>query len=587
MTIDDTSAREVSGSIALPIPTPGVDNRVALAMGIQAAPGAYAVLAGSGMSRAAHVPTAWDVVRDLIRKVAAAEGADLGDLVDSPEDWWEKQGRGEPGYDTLLEQLASTDAARQRLLAGYFESAEPTTAHHELAQHVAPGRVRLILTTNLDRLMERALDHAGVVPQVIVAPEQVKAMMPLTHAPATLVKLHGDYRMLGSRNTTEELANYPPEWEALLARIFEEYGLVTIGWSGEYDTALVSALASAPRHAFPCFWVSYNNELSEAAKRVIGLRHAAVIDSTGADEFLVDLGQRIARLDQAAARRGRPQRLLTFPLHLHESNIPEPGWAINPLLQVRVVSLAGPVQLGESPGIGPEQREALCERLRQAAATHRVRALAVMPAAYAAELSAESDPPEVTSPGDWHPTPIPYQSSGLASYRLGGDGEAGVSALARVELPTRTNYVTFTADCGLSVQRQLHLFELALLLRDYLVLSSGPMFDAFIDVLPADVEIYQAQLYVAAPGHLDVGGRQRENDLPRRVDLTPLGETDQPPAKMLRYAVANVGPLVERDASEIVVDAIRQTALDQGYLDPRNGVTQLRAQMGLAAAAHA
>lgn len=54
-------------------------------MGMQAAPGAYAVLLGSGMSRAANVPTAWDVVRDLIRKVAAAEGVDLGSSYDAPE----------------------------------------------------------------------------------------------------------------------------------------------------------------------------------------------------------------------------------------------------------------------------------------------------------------------------------------------------------------------------------------------------------------------------------------------------------------------------------------------------------------------
>jgi hypothetical protein len=576
---ENTSVHQVS-SIALPIPTAGVDNCVALAMGMQAAPGAYAVLLGSGMSRAANVPTAWDVVRDLIRKVAAAEGVDLGSSYDAPEQWWEQQGRGEPGYDTLVERLASTEAARQRLLAGYFESSQPTAAHNELAQHVATGRVRLILTTNLDRLMERALDNAGVVPQVIAAPEQVKAMMPLIHAPATVIKLHGDYRMLGSRNTVEELANYPPEWKALLARIFEEYGLVTIGWSADYDTALVSALESAPRHAFPVFWASYNNELSETAKRVIGSRRAAVIESAGADEFLADLGQRIARLDQAAARRRRPQRLAVFPIHLQESDSPEPGWSINPLLQIRAVALAGPVQMGESPGMGPEQRETLCERLRQAPATHRVRALSAIPAACARGLSADSEP-EVTLLGEWHPTPIPYQSSGLASYRLGGDGEAGVSALVRVELPIRTNSVTFTADCGLSVQRTLHLFELGLLLRDYLVLVSGPMFDAVSDVLPTDIEIYQVQLYVAAPGHLEAGGRSRANDVPKRVDLSPLGETEQQSGQMWRYAVDVVGPLVERDASEIVVDAIRQTALDRGYLDPRNGVLQLRAQMGL------
>jgi hypothetical protein len=107
------------------------------------------------------------------------------------------------------------------------------------------------------------------------------------------------------------------------------------------------------------------------------------------------------------------------------------------------------------------------------------------------------------------------------------------------------------------------------------------MFDAVSDVLPTDIEIYQVQLYVAAPGHLEAGGRSRANDVPKRVDLSPLGETEQQSGQMWRYAVDVVGPLVERDASEIVVDAIRQTALDRGYLDPRNGLLQLRAQMGL------
>jgi hypothetical protein len=107
------------------------------------------------------------------------------------------------------------------------------------------------------------------------------------------------------------------------------------------------------------------------------------------------------------------------------------------------------------------------------------------------------------------------------------------------------------------------------------------MFDAVIDVLPTDVGIYQVQLYVAAPGHLEDGGRSRDNDILKRVNLSPLGETAQQSGQMWRCAVDVVGPLVERDASEIVVDAIRQTALDRGYLDPRNGVLQLRAQMSL------
>lgn len=575
----------MSGPVVLPPPAPGVDGRVALAMGLQAAPGCYAVLLGSGMSRAAGIPTAWEVVRDLIRRVAAAEDVDLGEDGDTPERWWEEQGRGEPRYDDLVGALAPTEAARQRLLADYFKpkagaSGEVGTSdtHAALARLVASGRVRLILTTNLDRLTERALDHAGVAAEVISSPEQLRAMTPLTHARATVVKLHGDYAMLGSRNTPEELADYPAGWKALLARAFEEYGLVVIGWSAEYDTSLVGLLSTAPRHAFPAFWVSYQGEFTETARRVIALRHAAVIDSTGAEEFLRDLNDRIDRLDRAATRRGRPKRLSAYNQQIQDSGSPEPGWSVNPLLRIRVVAFAGPVD--DSSGIGPEQREALVTALRQSPATQRLRAVAG-PAAHANPQAPGE--PEAAPLLDWHPTPVPFQSSSLASYRLGGDGIAGTTALAGINFPTitRTNAALLSIDFGVSIKRQLQLFEIAQILRDCLVLTTGPMFDAIEDVVASDAAPWQAQLYVLVSTHVSNGVPERENDLSQRVDLRPLGETHRPPGKMLSYAAAISGALVERDAAELVLDAIRQTALDAGYLDPRLGLRLLRHQMGL------
>jgi NAD-dependent SIR2 family protein deacetylase len=99
-------------------------------------------------------------------------------------------------------------------LRGFFEPTEeeaeqrlktPSKAHEALAQLIKRGLVRVILTTNFDWLTERALEAEGVSPQVIARPEAVAGMAPLAHAPATVVKLHGDYLDLGSRNTPEEI----------------------------------------------------------------------------------------------------------------------------------------------------------------------------------------------------------------------------------------------------------------------------------------------------------------------------------------------------------------------------------------------
>ena len=42
-----------------------------LAFSMQANPGVYAVLVGSGVSRAAKIPTGWEITLDLVRKLAA------------------------------------------------------------------------------------------------------------------------------------------------------------------------------------------------------------------------------------------------------------------------------------------------------------------------------------------------------------------------------------------------------------------------------------------------------------------------------------------------------------------------------------
>ncbi len=149
-------------------PTAGVDPRVALATSLQASPGIYAVLVGSGLSSAAGIRTGWQVTQDLVRKVALADGVLEEELGDTPECWWVSQGRSDPRYDTLLEAVAPSTAARQALLRHYFDPppAEggpilPTDAHRALARLCAAGRVRLVLTTNVDRLLERALKDAG------------------------------------------------------------------------------------------------------------------------------------------------------------------------------------------------------------------------------------------------------------------------------------------------------------------------------------------------------------------------------------------------------------------------------------------
>lgn len=567
---------------SVPAPTAGVDPRVALATAMHVGPGVYAVLVGSGMSSAAGIPTGWHITQDLVRKVAVAEGASADEIGDDLLTWWEKQGRPEARYDTLLEALAPTKHARQLLLRGYFEPdppVAPTPGHKALAGLCADGRVRLIVTTNFDRLIERALDQVGLSPQVIASPAAVTGMTPLQQAPLTVLKLHGDYATPGLRNTPEELGTYPSKWRKLLARVFDEFGLLVVGWSAEYDVALCEAMRSAPSRRYPTFWASFNGNLAEPARRLIAQRRTTVIDTTGADEFLGDLTERIERLDQTAARRGRPTLLRMCAFMPNEQTTPQ-GWAALPLIQLRVATSVGPAALDECGIIRVRDRNALLLALRTAALTVRLRNLAGFPSA-----SALADPLATAVgelPVDWVATPGAQQTTEYASYRFGGDASCGVSALASARLPSYSTggQAVFTTDVALSLANRLRLGEIAAVFRDGLLLTTAMLPGALSEILPSDAQVTQAELHVLAAA-TDGHNSKRPNELTQRVDLTSLGEPTRNIGPLLTFAARLSSPMAEREAAELVAEGIEFMVLANGYLDPGFGLIAMRQELGL------
>jgi hypothetical protein len=49
-----------------------IEPEISLAFSIQSKKGIYALLLGSGVSRSSAIPTSWEIVEDLIRKLAKA-----------------------------------------------------------------------------------------------------------------------------------------------------------------------------------------------------------------------------------------------------------------------------------------------------------------------------------------------------------------------------------------------------------------------------------------------------------------------------------------------------------------------------------
>jgi len=278
-----------------------IDPMLSLALSVYSNPGVYAVLVGSGVSRSAGIPTGWEVVLDLIRKVAHLRGEDCEP---DPAAWYTATFGHDPDYSKLLETLAHTPAERNQLLRNYFEPTQeereqglklPTAAHRAIAHMVANGDIRVIITTNFDRLIEKAIEDAGVTPTVISSPDAISGAIPLTHSHCTVIKLHGDYLDARIRNTPGELARYSKAMDRLLDRVLDEFGLILCGWSADWDTALCAAVERTPSHRFSTFWTT-RGKMGDVAQRLADLRRAQVLTIKDADTFFMELEEMVASL---------------------------------------------------------------------------------------------------------------------------------------------------------------------------------------------------------------------------------------------------------------------------------------------------
>ena len=284
-----------------------ISPELSLALGIASNPGVYALLLGSGISRSAGIPTGWEVVLDLIRKLAAAVGADPEP---DPAEWYTSRFGEPPQYSALLEQVGPQAAERQSLLRGHFEASDeelaegikmPTEAHQAIAALVAAGWIRVIVTTNFDRLLETALESAGVSPAVISTADQAAGAAPLAHSRCTVIKAHGDYLDARIRNSEGELASYEPPVDALLDQVLDEYGLIVCGWSGEYDTALRAAIERCASRRYSTYWC-VRGEKNSVTEGLVAHRAAQEVPIDDADSFFTELLERVTTIHESGQR---------------------------------------------------------------------------------------------------------------------------------------------------------------------------------------------------------------------------------------------------------------------------------------------
>ncbi len=252
---------------------------------------------GAGISKASGLPSGWDIVTDLLKKLAAQNKVSDSENL---EEWFREKYGCPVGYSSVLQELAKTQTERVGLMKPYFEPVgeerpKPTKAHYAIAKLAKKGYIRVVLTTNFDRLLETALEEEGITPQVIRFDDDIKGATPLVHSDLTVVKINGDYLDCRFRNTEDELDSYSAEMSEYLRRIFDDFGLITCGWSAQWDRGLVNIIRSSDNFRYASYF-SYVGELPEGLRDITQYRKGNTVPIEGADSFFSELYERVDAL---------------------------------------------------------------------------------------------------------------------------------------------------------------------------------------------------------------------------------------------------------------------------------------------------
>lgn len=284
-----------------------IDPILSLTFTLNSNKGRYALLIGSGVSRSAGIFTGWEITLDLIRQLASVNNKNCDT---DPEKWFINEFKTYPDYSEIINKLALTQAERCYLLKQYFEPTKegiekgekvPKLAHQSIAKLVAEGFIKVIITTNFDRLIEQALNNIGIIPIVLSTEDAIIGAIPFYFNDCTIIKVHGDYQDPRIKNTVTELESYDKNLKELLGRIFDEYGLIVCGWSSEWDIALRDCICRSKNHRFSTYWTHlYNKEPEDKAKSLISLRNAEIIEITNADDFFYNLSEKLFALQKTA-----------------------------------------------------------------------------------------------------------------------------------------------------------------------------------------------------------------------------------------------------------------------------------------------
>lgn len=350
-------------------------------------------LLGAGASADAHIPTAAQLIDQLLARLYSSEqGVPLDELLSDGR--WRTRVRhfydGTHGlppladdafYSGIFELVYPDRDARARFVMEQFAGFEPHLGQHTLAALVASGLASVLITPNFDTLLEDAIrPMLGPNERLTVLEPEASSRASFALATAArplLIKIHGDLGAVTVANTSTELRAHDADLRAATLSLLGKHGLIIVGYSGR-DPAVMGMLREVLSHPTPfpagLTWVrrpedDLSDEVAEllAKARAAGVTPVHEVVTAGMTELMVEVERAVTLPEPVKAKlaKHRPPVL--------RAPAPAPGGPVGEYPQVRLAAL---------PLLGlPEQARLLegpsvpLAKLRQALREHHARAV--------------------------------------------------------------------------------------------------------------------------------------------------------------------------------------------------------------------
>lgn len=238
-----------------------------------------AMLIGAGCSVQAGIPTAAQIVREVVRKKCE----DYEGLHDKLS------------YADCMMELDPLD--RHKVLADYIDNAEINRAHVAIAQLMKHSFVDRVLTTNFDPLVMQACAMVNEFPAIYDLATSTKFAPGLIRDLAVF-HLHGQRDGFFQYHDDEQFAGLSHAVRSLFADTNTNRTWIVVGYSGDNDPVF-NQLAELHDFDRNLYWVTYENkEPSPQVQDGLAVKGKAAywVPAKDADTFLYQLAREMGAL---------------------------------------------------------------------------------------------------------------------------------------------------------------------------------------------------------------------------------------------------------------------------------------------------